>query len=43
MNLLDLKMIDYITDEKNVRKRCTKPKNVYINFAMVILINLICC
>ena len=27
VNLLDLKMIDYITDAKNVKKRCTKSKD----------------
>ena len=27
VNLLDLKMIDYITDAKNVKKRCTKLKD----------------
>ena len=27
MNLLDLKMVDYITDAKNVKKRCTKSKD----------------
>ena len=27
VNLLDLKMIDYITDAKNVKKTCTKSKD----------------
>ena len=27
VNLLDLKMIDYITDARNVKKTCTKSKD----------------
>ena len=36
MNLLDLKMVDYITDAKNVKKRCTKSKDGLIkNFPRI--------